>query len=101
MKVFDSGIRQTLVKPNGSTFLVNTVVTEICEYGELFDIILETGSFPEDQARYLFKQYLNGLKYLHDRGFSHRDIKLENILLGEGFKIKIADFGMCSGTTTN
>lgn len=36
---------------------------------------------------------MNGLHYLHQKGFAHRDIKPENILLSQLYILKIADFG--------
>lgn len=36
---------------------------------------------------------MNGLHYMHSKGFAHRDIKPENILLSQDFVLKLADFG--------
>ena len=36
---------------------------------------------------------MEGLKYCHSRCITHRDIKLENLLLDENNNIKIIDFG--------
>lgn len=41
-----------------------------------------------------FYYMLTALEYMHDIGIAHRDIKLENILLGkESNKVKLIDFG--------
>ena len=47
----------------------------------------------EDEARKIFKQIILGLEELHRNGISHRDLKMENILIGKGLKVKIIDFG--------
>lgn len=41
-----------------------------------------------------FKQLISGLKYIHEEGVYHRDIKLENILFSEDLNLKISDFGL-------
>jgi tRNA A-37 threonylcarbamoyl transferase component Bud32 len=47
----------------------------------------------EYQAKSIFKQILLALDFCHNLGVSHRDIKLENILMDERHNIKIIDFG--------
>ncbi len=51
---------------------------------------------PEDVVKTIAKSILQGLATLHKAGFIHRDIKLENILIGKDKKMKICDFGSCT-----
>ena len=50
--------------------------------------------FPEDQARFYIIQVALVLGYLHQKGVLYRDIKPENILLGEDGYISLIDFGL-------
>lgn len=52
-------------------------------------------TLPEPKIRSWIRQALQGLEYLHDRGYVHRDIKPENLLLSSsGTMLKIADLGL-------
>lgn len=44
------------------------------------------------EIRYIMKQILSGIRYLHKSRIIHRDIKTQNILI-KGKEIKICDFG--------
>jgi serine/threonine protein kinase len=47
----------------------------------------------EEEAKRVFRQCVEGVKYMHQINIVHRDLKLENILLDESKNIKIIDFG--------
>lgn len=76
------------------------IVCELMHGGELFDRLMEVGTFTEAKAACIIKQVLMGLNYLHQQLICHRDLKPENIMLEFSDKnkldIKIVDFGFAS-----
>jgi len=78
------------------------LVLEFVSGGELFDAIVNKGSYSEDDAVNIVRQVLEAIQYVHSLGIAHRDLKPENLLIsgdphpsGKGGDfIKIADFGL-------
>lgn len=73
------------------------LVMELVTGGELFDRIVEKGSYTERDASHLIRQILEAVDYMHERGVVHRDLKPENLLFfspAEDSKIMISDFGL-------
>ena len=62
-------------KKNEVTYNCFAIVLEYVGGGELFDFVAETGKFSEKVTRTYFHQMMNGLHYMHSKGFAHRDIK--------------------------
>ncbi|KAJ1680250.1 hypothetical protein EV182_000385 [Spiromyces aspiralis] len=74
------------------------IFMEYIQGGDLMAALAQRGPLSEAEARELFLQIADGIRYLHWNGISHRDIKLENILVvsdtcrGRGMLAKLADF---------
>ncbi|XP_070143702.1 calcium/calmodulin-dependent protein kinase type 1 isoform X2 [Drosophila kikkawai] len=73
------------------------LVMELVTGGELFDRIVEKGSYTEKDASHLIRQILEAVDYMHEQGVVHRDLKPENLLYysaEDDSKIMISDFGL-------
>ncbi|KAF1838355.1 Pkinase-domain-containing protein [Decorospora gaudefroyi] len=71
------------------------LVLELAKEGELFNWIVMKQKLTESEARKVFVQLFQAVKYLHERNVVHRDIKPENILLTDKeLSVKLADFGL-------
>ena len=53
-------------------------------YGDLKKILDRDGPFSEKTAAWMIKRIATALQYMHRQHILHRDIKAENILIGEG-----------------
>eukprot|EP01084_Bolivina_argentea_P053151 97582_1 len=77
------------------------LILDYCDGGELFDRIIEKGSFSENEAKKIFYQACCALEYIHSKGIVHRNLIPESILFetkGDDLAIKISGFdyvGVC------
>src|SRR3990167_5897991 len=72
------------------------LVMELAQGGELFDKLIEDGSYNESDTVRILQQIIRAVDYLHSLNIVHRDLKPENILLKNTTtrEIKICDFGL-------
>lgn len=85
-------------------------VTELCEGGDLQNIITQRGRLPLEAARFVIAELFSAIFYLHSGGkkysatdndsaavcspaIIHRDIKPENIVFSSSMHVKLIDFG--------
>ncbi|KAF8998260.1 kinase-like domain-containing protein, partial [Cyathus striatus] len=73
------------------------LVMELCP-GYMLCSALELGfcGQNDDQTRHLFKQIVAGVKYLHQKGIYHLDLKPDNMIVSKAFSLKIVDFGFAT-----
>ena len=100
--MLETTIMKTLSKSNNIVKIFETYETKkhyciVMEYicaGDLLSYIKKRGKLTEQVAKYIFKQIILSLQYIHNHNIVHRDIKLDNILIDLDNNIKICDFGV-------
>ena len=90
----DYGSDGKIMKPSGR--VISNLIYIILEYvpgGIFYDLCQAAGGLGEQGGRYFMDQLLDAVNYMHTKGVVHRDLKLENILVGDNLKLVVADFG--------
>ena len=73
----------------------DVLVTEYCPT-DLHQVFDHTPNLPEGVIRLILRRLLLGLVAFHEQGYSHLDIKPQNILINTEGKLVLADFGLAS-----
>ncbi len=69
------------------------IVMELVE-GETLAQRIGKGALPVEDALAICRQIAEGLEAAHEKGVIHRDLKPANVMIAEGDKVKILDFGL-------
>lgn len=83
---------QKKVSKNSTPFLA----VELGANGDLCELVLETGKLPDQCVRYYFWQLLNALNFVHSKGYAHRDLKPDNLVLDSELNLKLIDFAFAA-----
>lgn len=100
-------ILKTIDHPNIIAYLegLNTshriclVFELVDDHEDLCGLILKRGRLDEASAAIITKQICSAVAYLHEHNVVHRDLKLENVLLGSDMQVKLIDFGLAAVVT--
>ena len=102
LHIYDHG-NGNKVKFNGKIKQVNYIIMEFMEHGNLLQYISNISSKPgenigfgENYSKLIFSQLLDGLESMHNSDVVHRDIKLDNIMIGNNYKLKFVDLGFAT-----
>ncbi|XP_033883972.2 serine/threonine-protein kinase PLK3-like [Acipenser ruthenus] len=72
------------------------IFLELCSRKSLAHIWKARHTLTDPEVRYYLRQIISGLKYLHNRGILHRDLKLGNFFINENMDLKVGDFGLAA-----
>ena len=70
------------------------IAMEYLQGRTLKQVIQKEGPLPPERAIAVAMQVLSGLRYAHEHGVVHRDVKPHNVLVGDDGRIKVTDFGI-------
>lgn len=88
-----------VLKPSGTRMEKLTyILMEYIKGDLLFDFVRDLGGIGETRAKVFMSQMLDVLLYLKDSQVTHRDLKLENIMMTDSMEVKVADFGFSKNT---
>jgi serine/threonine protein kinase len=77
------------------------IVMELVEGGNLKDRIRRAAPLADGEIRSIGAAVASTLEYAHKRGLIHRDVKPQNVLLGEDGRPRLTDFGIAQAITSN
>ena len=89
VKVTDFGMDETSGRPY---FVMDLVLNERGEMQMLSDV--EPGTVDEEMIGRWYDDLREGLAYIHANGVIHRDLKLQNVLIGPDGHAVLTDFGI-------
>ncbi|KAL4280346.1 hypothetical protein GQ457_03G013010 [Hibiscus cannabinus] len=70
------------------------LVMEYLNGGDLYSLLRNLGCLDEDMGRVYIAEVVLALEYLHSLNVIHRDLKPDNLLIGQDGHIKLTDFGL-------
>jgi serine/threonine protein kinase/beta-lactam-binding protein with PASTA domain len=73
---------------------VHYIVMEYVPGSDLKALLMRNGSLPIEQAVSIAEAVASGLEAAHRVGMIHRDIKPQNIIVGDAGQVKMTDFGI-------
>ncbi|CAM9894409.1 unnamed protein product [Lampetra planeri] len=72
------------------------IILELCSGQSLAHMLRSRKVLTEAEVKYYLRQLISGLRYLHQCGMVHRDLKLGNFFVTDSMEVKIGDLGLAT-----
>lgn len=104
-QIFHVRLEREVLAANRSDYIVGllgcfqdaTYLYFVMEYlpgGDFMSLLVTRDVLTESETRFYLVQLILAIEEIHRRGYIHRDIKPDNILIGGDGFIKLTDFGL-------
>ncbi len=74
------------------------IVMQLVHARSLGDVLKTSGPLPPERVASIGSQVLDALRTAHRAGVLHRDVKPENVLIGDDGRVVLTDFGIATMT---
>jgi serine/threonine kinase 38 len=58
-------------------------------------LLMDKDILSEDESRFYIAETILAVESVHSLNYIHRDLKPDNLLIGNSGHIKLSDFGLC------
>jgi len=69
-------------------------VLEYCPGGDFYALLVRQDKLSEEHTRFYISELCEAIACVHEHGFSHRDVKPDNLLIDREGHLKLSDFGL-------
>ncbi|EAR85679.2 Serine/Threonine kinase domain protein (macronuclear) [Tetrahymena thermophila SB210] len=95
LKLIDFAYNIIYVNGHGQKEVISVIIMEYANNGCLFDLVsFFQEKYSENVIKVIALQLIDAIEHMQKYKISHRDLKLENIVIDANYNLKIIDFGL-------
>ena len=93
ISIIDYSKKQRIDISENLSIDVSLIIMELAPFGDFYNLLITNQILIDTKlVRTYFHQLIDAIEYIHSHSVAHRDLKLENLLLGSNFELKVIDF---------